>query len=316
MYRNSPLQGQKSLTSPFAENEASQRKKVSVILSCYNEEGSIVELIERLRSLSQIDEILVVDDGSTDRTAERAESAGARVVRHPYHLGNGAAVKTGIRRATGDVVVLMDGDGQHPPEEISKLIDGIGEFDMVVGARSGRSEVSRFRTFGNKMLAKVAEYLAGTKIPDLTSGFRAVKREKALEFLHLFPNTYSYPTTITLSFLKASYFVKYVFLDSIGRRRTGKSHLHPLRDGFRFLIIITRMVMLFSPLRVFLPLGLLLGALGMFLGTINLFVSGGIRGSSIVILLSSILIVLFGFLADQVSVALRGMKGQIDFGEK
>lgn len=292
----------------------SQKRRISVVLPCYNEEDSIADLIARLRSLSCVDEILVVDDGSTDRTAERAEAAGGRVVRHPYNLGNGASVKTGIRKATGEVVVLMDGDGQHPPEEVPKLITGVGEFDMVVGARSDRAGVSRFRTIGNKGLIMVAEYLSGVAIPDLTSGFRAFKRQKALEFLHLFPSKYSYPTTITLSFLKAGYFIKYVSLDSIEKRRAGRSHLQPLRDGFRFIIIITRMIMLFSPLRIFLPTGLFLGGVGLLLALTNLLVSGGIRGSSIIILLVSILVILFGFLADQISVVLRGMKGKADIG--
>ncbi len=308
MFEKSPLLDQKSSTSPSEGTKTPQEKEISILLPCYNEEDAIAEVVKRILVLGCADQVLVIDDGSEDQTAARAKAAGADVVRHPYNLGNGAAVKTGIQRAKGDIVVLMDGDGQHPPEAVPELIKDIGEYDMVIGARTKRAELSRFRTAGNKMLIKVAEYLSDAKILDLTSGFRAIKRQKALEFLHLFPNTYSYPTTATLSFLKAGYFVKYVPLDSIGKRRLGKSKLRPFREGLRFLLIITRMVMLFSPLRIFLPAGLFLGAAGIFLGLTNFIVSGGIRGSSIIVLIASFSVILFGFLADQVSVALRSMR--------
>lgn len=283
-------------------------KTVSVILPCFNEEDSIGELVKQIRSHSSVDEVWVVDDGSTDKTAERAEAAGAKVARHPYNLGNGAAVKTGVRRATGEIVVLMDGDGQHHPEEIPKLLEPLTEFEMVVGARTHESDVSRFRTFGNVCMTWVANYLSGTKIQDLTSGFRAIRREVLCEFLHLFPNKYSYPTTITLSLLKSGYAVKYVSLNSIQRRRKGKSHIQPFGDGLRFLLIIVRIVMLFDPLKIFMPASLFLIALGAGFTVFDLLRYGGLQESAVLTLLIGIFVFFFGFLADQNAHIRRELK--------
>ena len=272
---------------------------LTVIIPAYNEEETIGEVVGKTRTLSKDYEILVVDDGSTDGTALMAREAGAKVISHPYNIGNGAAVKTGVRHASSDFLLMMDGDGQHDAKEIPKLMEYLGEYDMVVGARISKSDVSSFRTFGNRLLNRVANVLAERKIPDLTSGFRAIKKEKMEEFLHLLPNKYSYPTTITLAMMKSGYFAKYVPLDSIQRRKSGKSHIKPFRDGFRFLLIITRVIMLFDPLKVFVPASLALLFIGVTLAIVNLIVAGGIQGSSVLTILTSIFIFFFGFLADQ-----------------
>jgi len=274
---------------------------VSVVIPAYNEEATIADVVVRVRKVDPSFEIVVVNDGSSDRTAECALDAGAEVVSHPYPIGNGAAIKAGIRASTGRILVFLDADGQHPPEEIPKLLDKLRECDMAVGARTKDSSVSRFRTFGNWGLIKVANYLTGISIPDLTSGFRAIKRERVLEFVHLFPNTFSYPTTITLALLKSGYPVGWVPLDSISARSLGHSKVKPLQDGLRFIHIMVRLVMLFDPQRIFLPSSVLFMTVGVGLVINNLVLSGGIQQSSMLFIIVGVFIFFFGLLADQVA---------------
>lgn len=281
------------------------KPRVSCIIPAFNEGNAIAEVIGRLKTTYPDFELLVVDDGSSDNTARAAEAAGARVIRHTYNIGNGAAVKTGIRNATGDVVVMLDADGQHPPEEISRLLEHIGPYDMVVGARSTMAKVSKFRSFGNWGLIRIAEFLTGSRIPDLTSGFRAVKREKAMEFIHLFPNQYSYPTTITMCMLKTGYFVKFVPLDTIKRRELGSSNIRPFRDGMKFINIMIRIIMLFDPQKVFLPVGLFLFATGMIITAEQLITKLKVTGSGLMLFLAGLFIMLIGLLADQVAAMRR-----------
>ena len=255
--------------------------------------------METIRAMDAAWEVLVVDDGSGDNTAAEAEAGGARVVRHPYNIGNGAAIKTGLRRATGDVVVMLDADGQHDPADIPKLLAPMDTYDLVVGARTKESQVSRFRTLGNLCFIAVANWVSESDIKDLTSGFRAVRRERALEFIGLYPNQYSYPTTMTLCFLKAGFFVHYVPLPGFRRRQGGVSSMRPFRDGMRFLTIIIKTVMLFDPLRAFLPSGI-----GLILfGTGFLFWqfarTNAIQNASVIILMTGVLVLFFGLLASQ-----------------
>ena len=210
----------------------------SVIIPALNEEGAIAEVVARLQSGGTWHEIIVVDDGSTDATGERACAAGAIVVRHPYNKGNGAAVKSGIRKATGDVVLIVDGDGQHRPADAARLVSGIGEYELVVGARSAATQATLMRRFGNHLLNRLASYLTERNIPDLTSGFRAARRDCLLEFLHLLPNGFSTPATTTMSFIKAGYSVSFVPIEAEQRvgqsvRDRGLCHEHhgPLVDG-------------------------------------------------------------------------------------
>ncbi|HET9495589.1 MAG TPA: glycosyltransferase family 2 protein [Chloroflexia bacterium] len=277
---------------------------LSVVIPAYNEGDSVHRVVEKIRDLRPHAEIIVVDDASKDNTAEVARDAGARVIRHPYNKGNGAAVKTGIRAARGDVVLLLDADGQHPPEDINHVLAGIGEYDLVVGARTRQSETSWVRDLGNGIFNGLASYLAGRRIPDLTSGFRAMKRDMILEFIHLLPNLYSYPTTSTLAFMKAGYNVG--FVDITARKGTGRSNTKILRDGVRAVMIILRIITLFAPLKIFLPLSILLFLTGILYGVWNIWVMNipRIPNGSVMLILSSLFIFLFGLISEQIA-ALR-----------
>jgi glycosyltransferase involved in cell wall biosynthesis len=241
-------------------------RKISVILPALNEAASIGAMIEGIRRVAterqreDLFEIVVVDDGSTDGTGDVAAAAGARVVRHPYTIGNGAAVKAGMRAAGGDLFVLMDADGQHRPEEIPALLDALGEHAMVVGARRPAGHANLPRRIANGLYNRFASYVTGRRIPDLTSGFRVVRAGVAQRFLYLLPNTFSYPTTITLACFKTGLPVRYVPIDA--RKRTGKSKIKLVKDGARFFLIILKIATFFSPFRVFFPLSLLSLALG------------------------------------------------------
>ena len=274
---------------------------VSVVIPCHNEAELVGDVIGKLQGFDFIKEIIVVDDGSTDDTANVARQAGADVVEHPYNLGNGAAIKSGARRARGDVIVFMDSDGQHPPEEIPNLLEHIPRYDMVVGARVKASRVSRFRSVGNFILNRYARWIAGYPIVDLTSGFRAIKRQHFLEFISILPQRYSYPTTITIAMFCEGHFVKYVPMPSIQRRVAGKSGIKPFRDGFRFLHIIMRITMLFKPLRVFMPVALLLASSGAALGAFQYWNSGGIREGTGLLWFSGFMCLLLGLLSDQLA---------------
>jgi glycosyltransferase involved in cell wall biosynthesis len=282
--------------------------KISVIIPAYNEAAVIGDLVRRVSKVDDRFEIIVVDDGSKDETGSEAREAGATVVHHPYNVGNGASIRTGAIRASGDVLLFMDGDGQHPPEEIPKLLENIGEYDMVVGARNRSSDTPLIRKFGNWGLIKVAQMITGHKIEDLTSGFRAVKRDKFMEFYHLYPNRYSYPTTITISFFRCSYFIKYVHVPGIKRRETGASDISPLRDGLRFIYIMVRALMLFSPQHLFLPLGALFTLGGFCFLIYQIVATGGIRGGGIILFISGVFTFLFGLMAEQIAAIRRQRK--------
>lgn len=275
--------------------------KTTVIVPAYNEEQTLGPVVAQIRRLDPGFEVLVIDDGSTDKTAEAASREGARVISHPYNMGNGAAIKTGVRNASGDHLLFIDADGQHSPADIPKLLSPLDLYDMVVGERSGRARVSRFRRLGNRVFIALASYIAGRPIPDLTSGFRAVKRARAIEFLHLLPNGFSYTSTITMAMTKAGYPLTYVKLDSITRRISGKSKIQPARDGLRFIMIILRMGMLFDPLKIFLPASLLLLGAGLTTLAFQVVRHDSITGVSLIPCLFGLTILFFGLLADQLA---------------
>jgi glycosyltransferase involved in cell wall biosynthesis len=229
-----------------------RQPKISIIIPVFNEEETIGTTVSSIRTLYPDSEIIVIDDGSSDQTADVAEAAGAEVFSHPYNIGNGAAIKSGIRVATGDILVFMDGDGQHDPQDIPKLLEYLPQFDMVVGARSMGDQASFGRALANKAYNWFASYVAKFSIKDLTSGFRAVKANIAKSFVYLLPNTYSYPTTITLGVLRSGMSVKFVPI-KMRKRKSGKSRIKLFQDGVRFFMIITRICTLYSPMRVFLP---------------------------------------------------------------
>ena len=275
-----------------------EAKDVSVVIPAFNEEGGIGDVLQGVLRAGAFREVLVVDDGSTDATEARARDAGARVVRHPYNKGNGAAVKTGIREARGDVVLLMDADGQHDPTEISKLIGPIGVHDLVIGARSARDQ-GFLRALGNVFFERLASWLTGRPIPDLTSGFRAARRERLLEILHLLPNGFSYPTTSCLALLKAGHNVAFVPITA--RRRVGRSKIRVVRDGTRFLLIIFKVVTLYSPLRVFFPISLVSFPAGLGYAIWNVLAYGKIPMGAALLIQLAVVVFLFGLISEQIA---------------
>ena len=239
------------------ENDVPRQIKLSVVLPAKNEAAAIGQTVSTIVGRYPGAEVLVVNDGSSDATAAIAEQAGARVIDHPYSKGNGAAIKTGARAAQGDVIVFMDADGQHDPADIARLLARLQEgYDMVVGARQKGSQASVGRGLANRFYNWLASYMTGHRVEDLTSGFRAVRADKFREFLYLLPNGFSYPTTCTMAFFRAGYSVGYVPIHAA--KRIGKSHIRLLRDGTRFLLIIFKIGTLFSPLKIFAPVALLM----------------------------------------------------------
>lgn len=281
---------------------------VTIIIPAHNEEEGITDVITQLKALSGNYEILVVDDGSTDNTHKLASETGVKVIRHPYNKGNGAAIKTGARHAEGDILLFMDGDGQHNPEYIPNILHYIKEYDMVVGARTKESESFFIRNLGNKVLILTASYLSEFKIPDLTSGFRVIKKEVFMNFIHLLPNTFSYPTTLTLSLLLEGFNVKFVPIKSFARTKGSKSKVNPLKDGIRFFLMIIRIITIFNPLKVFLPVSILLFIIGFLYGIVHTVYYFNIPDGAVLLILSSILIFFFGILADQISSLRREIK--------
>ena len=276
---------------------------IAIIIPAHNEEEGIADVINGIKRLNAGYEIIVVDDGSTDNTYKLAADTGVKVIRHPYNKGYGAALKTGIRNAEADIVLFMDADGQHQPSDIKKLIQYIEEYDMVVGARTKKSKISLLRRPGKKILSITANYLAGMKIPDLNSGFRALKKDVATEFMHILPNSFSFSTTITLALITSGYNLKYVPIEA--PERVGTSKIKPFRDGFRFVLMIIRTISLFNPLKIFLPVCLILFLSGMS-SLIYDIIHGNIGDTSLLLIISSVLIFFFGVLSDQVSVLIRG----------
>ena len=272
--------------------------RISVVIPAFNEESVIGDMVRDVRDVLPKAELIVVDDGSSDETATKAEAAGAKVVRHPYNKGNGAAVRTGLLAVTGDIVVMMDGDGQHDAADIPKFLELFPEYDMVVGARSRESQAGWFRNLGNWLYNSLASYMTSFRVEDLTSGFRAFKRERILPLVHLFPNGFSYPTTSTLAMLKAGANLKYIPIRVA--ERVGKSKVRLLYDGSRFFLIILKLVTLFSPMRIFLPISSFIGILGIGWSCYTLYHHTFTNMAALLIIVS-VLIFLMGLIAEQLS---------------
>jgi glycosyltransferase involved in cell wall biosynthesis len=273
-------------------------RAVSVVIPAYNEEDGIASVVAGVAALGPWGEIVVVDDGSTDRTAERAEQAGARVVRHPYNKGNGAAVKTGIREAKGEVVLFMDADGQHDPQDAARVAAAVGVHDMAIGAR-GAGDQALVRAAGNALFTTLASWLTGRPIPDLTSGFRAAKRDRLLDVVHLLPNGFSYPTTSCLAFLKAG--LNVTFVPVTARPRVGRSKIRVMRDGVRFLLIILKIVTLYSPLKVFFPISAASLLLGIAYGIWNVARFDKIPMGAALLIQLGVVVFLFGLISEQIA---------------
>ncbi|MDL5030905.1 glycosyltransferase family 2 protein [Pelomonas sp. APW6] len=274
--------------------------RLSVVLPAKNEAAAVGATVARLRALLPEAEVVVVNDGSSDATAVVATEAGARVVSHPYSKGNGAAIKTGARAAGGDVIVFMDADGQHDPADIPRLLALIeAGHDLVVGARQKGSQASVGRGLANGFYNRLASWMTGHRVEDLTSGFRAVRADKFREFLYLLPNGFSYPTTSTMAFFRAGYSVAYVPIHAA--RRIGQSHIRLLRDGTRFLLIIFKIGTLFSPLKIFAPIALVLFSLASFWYGWTWVHTGRFTNMSALLYTGSVMVFLMGLISEQIT---------------
>ena len=273
--------------------------KISVVIPAHDEGKSIGEVIQSIRDHIPGCEIIVVDDASTDDTSEIAKKAGAHVFSHPYNIGNGAAVKTGIRRATGEKIVLIDGDGQHNPSDIPKLLEASADYDMVVGARDPQTHANVFRRFANFTYNKLASYLTSINVKDLTSGFRVMDREIAIRYLCLLPNSFSYPTTITLSYLRSGRSICYVPITAM--KRKGKSKIRAIHDGIRFLVIIIKISTLYSPLLIFLPVSLSFLVFGLTNYCYTYITQHRFTNMSALLFISAVILFMMGLISEQIT---------------
>lgn len=274
--------------------------QLSIILPAKNEATGLAGLLERIRRQQPDAELIVVDDGSTDVTAQIAREQGARVISHPYSKGNGAAVKAGARAARGEILVFMDADGQHNPDDIPRLLAKLESgCDMVVGARSQDSQASWARGLANRLYNRLASYMTGHRIADLTSGFRAVRAARFRPFLYLLPNGFSYPSTITMAFFRAGHTVAYEPIAA--QKRAGKSHINPFKDGVRFLLIIFKVGTLYSPLKLFVPVAILPAVLGLGYYLYTYLTQTRLSLATLFLLLSAVTIFLIGLVSEQIT---------------
>jgi glycosyltransferase involved in cell wall biosynthesis len=275
----------------------------SIVIPVFNEAANLGKLLAKINDLRlPRAEIIVVDDGSTDDSPVVAAQAGATVVRHPYNVGNGAAIKSGIRAARGKFLVFMDGDGQHKPEDIPKLLKEAENFHMVVGARSKGSNTRFHRNVANLIYNLLATYVTQFPVKDLTSGFRVLERLDALRFIDLLPNTFSYPTTLTLAFLRSGLTLKYLPIQTL--YRTGQSKISLVTDGVRFLLIITKIATLFSPFRVFLPVSFFFFLAGLTNYLYTYLSQGRLTNMSVFMWTTAVIIFMLGLVSEQIA-ALR-----------
>lgn len=272
---------------------------VSIVIPAKNEAHSLKTLVPELLALEP-KEVLIVDDGSTDDTKDVCIRCGAKVLSHPISKGNGAAIKTGARNAQGSTIVFMDADGQHQAKDIKALYSKYCEgYHMVVGARNKAGQANKARSLANSIYNKLASYMTGERIQDLTSGFRIVEKKKFLEFVYLLPNKFSYPTTITMAFFRAGYSVAYERVDVL--KREGESHLRPLRDGARFLIIIFKVGTLYSPLKLFVPTSFFMFVLGVIYYGYTYYEFNRFTNMSALLLTTSLLIFMVGLVSEQIT---------------
>lgn len=280
-------------------DKTDQQPLVTILLPAYNEELSIGQTISLIRERYPDFEVLVVDDGSTDNTLKVAMAAGANVWPHPYNMGNGAAIKTGLRCAAGKWVIMMDSDGQHDPADVERLLEFKDQFDMVVGARDSKGQAGLHRLIANLLYNRFASYVTKFAIADLTSGFRLVKKETAGQYIYLLPNTFSYPTTLTMAYLRSGRSIKY--LPIVTQKRAGKSKIKLLQDGSRFFLIITKVATLYSPLRVFLPVSAFLFLTGLCYYLYTFIISHRFSNMSALLFSTSVIVFMMGLVSEQIA---------------
>jgi glycosyltransferase involved in cell wall biosynthesis len=281
-------------------NHSNATHRLSIVMPCYNEADNLALVLKEIIELHPDAELVVVDDASTDDSADIAEGLGARVIRHPCNMGNGASVKTGARHASGDILVFMDADGQHKPEDISRLLHKLHEgYDMVVGARVHSTHASFGRRLANSFYNRLASLMTGFDIEDLTSGFRAVRADKFRRFLYLLPNGFSYPTTSTMAFFRSAFPVAYVTIKAA--KRKGKSKIRHMRDGTRFFIIILKVGALFSPMRFFLPISAFFFCTGLFYYAYTFIDQNRFTNMSALLFITAIMTFLIGIVSEQIS---------------
>ncbi|MEM0911838.1 MAG: glycosyltransferase family 2 protein [Pseudomonadota bacterium] len=276
--------------------------QISVVIPAKNEAKAIGMLIKELFTVCDdvVAEVIVVNDGSTDETAEVANAAGATVVSHPYSKGNGAAIKSGARAANSDIIVFMDGDGQHKASDIPRLLDELERgYDAVVGARDNTSQASAGRSIANNFYNRLASYMTGQSVKDLTSGFRAVRAEKFREFLYLYPNGFSYPTTSTMAFFRAGYSISYIPI--VAEKRIGNSHISPIKDGVRFLLIIFKIGTLYSPLKIFVPVSLTVFLIGISYYAYTFITASRFTNMSALMFTTALIIFMVGLVSEQIT---------------
>jgi glycosyltransferase involved in cell wall biosynthesis len=276
-------------------------KLLTIVIPAKNEEASLKSLLPEIRVHFPDAELIVVNDGSSDATEELSGTSGAIVVSNPYSMGNGAAIKRGAREAKGDVILFMDADGQHQPSDALILVEEFinGDYDMLVGERGRSDQASAGRSVANRIFNRLASWMTNQKVKDLTSGFRVVDANKFKKFIHLLPNGFSYPTTITMAFFRSGYSVGYIPVHVL--KRDGKSHIRPIRDGVRFLLIIFRIGSLYSPLKLFLPISLLLFLSGVALYAYTFVTAGRFTNMSALLFSTSLLIFLIGMVSEQIT---------------
>tara|TARA_R110000851_G_scaffold223188_1_gene376112 strand:+ start:3533 stop:4393 length:861 start_codon:yes stop_codon:yes gene_type:complete len=276
-------------------------KSISIVIPAKNEAENLKNWLPGLVAWGKYDELIVIDDGSIDDTENVVKGYGAKVIRHSVSLGNGASIKHGARVAVGDLIVFMDGDGQHQVDDIPRLLEVMedGAVDMVVGARNRQGQASLARSVANRFYNWFASMVTGHSVKDLTSGFRIVKAKRFRQFLSLLPNGFSYPTTSTMAFFRSGYQVSYLSIDVL--KRQGRSHIRPMRDGVRFLIIIFKVATLYSPLKVFLPIAISLFMLGLMRYAYTYVEMGSFTNMSALLMVSSVQVFLVGLVSEQIT---------------
>ncbi|KAA1176390.1 glycosyltransferase family 2 protein [Marinobacter salinexigens] len=282
---------------------------ISIIIPAKNEASNLRKFLPDLMRAYGDQQVILVDDGSTDDTRIVAEEHGLIVVRHENSKGNGAAIKSGVRASTGEILVFMDGDGQHSPRDIPQLLAGIDEgLDMVVGARDSASQASIGRGLANRLYNRLATYMTGERVSDLTSGFRAARAEKFRQFLYLLPNGFSYPTTSTMAFFRAGYQVGYISIKAA--KREGKSHIRPIKDGVRFLLIIFKIGTLYSPLKVFVPVSVSVFLIGLLYYGYTYFSANQFTNMSALMFTTSLVIFMVGLVSEQITALMYKDSGK------